>query len=122
MIPAPAPGRPVGPPDEPVFNEPWEAHAFALVVELHRRELFSWREWTDALTARIGAAHGDGGTDPHDHYYVHWLEALEDLVSAKGAGSAAELLSTRRAWARAAERTPHGQPIDLLQDRDFATP
>ena len=119
MIPPATPQRPAGPQDEPVFKEPWQAHAFALVVELHRRDLFSWHEWTDALAARIAIA--SDGTDPHDAYYVHWLEALEDLVTAKAAGSAAELLSTRSAWARAAERTPHGEPIEL-QDRDFELP
>ena len=40
----------------PVFAEPWEAQAFALAVRLHERGCFTWREWTDALAAEIGAA------------------------------------------------------------------
>ena len=34
---------------EPVFREPWEAHAFALAVSLHQRGLFTWPEWAEAL-------------------------------------------------------------------------
>ena len=43
----------------PVFNAPWEAQAFAMAVELHRRGVFAWREWADALAAEIeiGRAH-----------------------------------------------------------------
>ena len=39
----------------------------------------------------------------------------------QGPGSAAELESHRQAWAHAADRTPHGQPIVLRGD-DFAPP
>jgi hypothetical protein len=28
----------------PVFREPWQAHAFAMVLTLHERGLFTWRE------------------------------------------------------------------------------
>jgi nitrile hydratase accessory protein len=49
--------------DAPVFREPWEAHAFAMVVELHGRGLFTWREWADALAAQIAAAQAAGDAD-----------------------------------------------------------
>ncbi|MCC2656378.1 MAG: nitrile hydratase accessory protein [Panacagrimonas sp.] len=39
----------------PVFREPWEAQAFALVVQLHREGVFTWTEWADALSAEIAA-------------------------------------------------------------------
>ncbi len=48
----------------PVFSEPWEAKAFAMVLRLHEQGLFSWAE-----------------------------------------------------WAEAAERTPHGQPVELPASR-----
>ena len=38
--------------EEPVFSEPWQAEAFALVVALHERGLFSWAEWAEALWRR----------------------------------------------------------------------
>lgn len=119
-------GRPVGPllpgqpaqGDEPVFREPWEAHAFALAVALHERGLFSWPEWADALAGQIRRAQAGGDADLGDTYYRHWLAALETLVAAKGASSAGELARTRDAWAHAARRTPHGAPIEL-QAQDF---
>jgi nitrile hydratase accessory protein len=107
------PGQP-----EPVFGEPWQAHAFAMAVQLHARGVFTWGEWAEALAAEIAAAQAAGDADLGDTYYGHWLAALERLVAAKGASSAVELASHRQAWDRAADRTPHGQPIEL-QPADF---
>ena len=39
--PAAYTGLPRGDADEPVFRAPWEAHAFALAVQLHQRGLFT---------------------------------------------------------------------------------
>ena len=99
--------------DEPVFRAPWEAQAFAMAVTLHQRGLFTWSEWAQALAGQIAAAQAAGDADRGDTYYHHWLTALEKLVSAKAAGSIQELVRCREAWRRAAERTPHGQPIEL---------
>ncbi len=105
--------------DGPVFREPWEAQAFALVLALHARGVFTWNEWAAALAAQIAAARDAGDADLGDTYYHHWLATLEALVAAKGASTAEELEHHRAAWGRAAERTPHGLPIDL-RDADFA--
>ncbi len=99
--------------DGPVFREPWEAQAFALAVALHERGLYTWGEWAAALAAEIAAAQRAGDADLGDTYYRHWLAALEQLVAEKGASSATELARCRQAWAAAADRTPHGQPIAL---------
>jgi len=112
------PGMPSDDGTEPVFREPWEAHAFALAVSLHQRGLFTWPEWADALARQIGAARAAGDADLGDTYYRHWLAALESLVADKGASSAVELERYRQAWDRAADRTPHGRAIEL-QERDF---
>ena len=104
--------------DGPVFGEPWQAQAFAMALALHERGLYTWPEWTTALTAQIEAARAAGDPDLGDTYYRHWVSALETLVAAKRAGSAAELARLRAAWDHAAERTPHGQPI-VLRDADF---
>ncbi len=96
-----------------VFNEPWEAKAFALTLRLHEGGLFTWREWSDALSREISAAQARGDADLGDTYYQHWLRALEGLVADKGAASADELARCGRAWAEAAERTPHGSAIEL---------
>ena len=109
---------------QPVFAEPWMAQAFALTLALHQRGLFSWPEWAEALSAQIAAdtalrSAPGACTDTGKHYYQHWLAALEQLVASKGAASAAELQRHAQAWASAAERTPHGQPLALLPG-DFA--
>ena len=107
--------------DEPVFSEPWQAQAFAMTLELHRRGLFTWPEWADTLAAEIAAAQRAGDADLGDTYYRHWLTALERLMAAKGLITTAELEHNRHAWAHAAERTPHGQPI-ALRGEDFVAP
>ncbi len=113
------PGLPLGGDgDQPVFAEPWQAQAFAMTLQLHERGLFTWPEWATALSARIAAAQAAGDADLGDTYYRHWLAALEDLVAAKGAAEDGELARTARAWDHAADRTPHGQPIELREE-DF---
>lgn len=104
--------------EAPPFAEPWQAHAFALVVRLHERGLFTWREWADTLAQQIAAAQAAGDPDRGDTYYAHWLAALETLVARKGATTGDELESTARAWDSAARRTPHGTPIEL-RGEDF---
>ena len=105
--------------DGPVFREPWQAHAFALAVTLHQRGLFTWLEWAAALAQQIAEAQARGDADRGDTYYRHWLAALEALVAAKGASSVVELRHFQSAWDHAADRTPHGQPIEL-RDEDLA--
>jgi nitrile hydratase accessory protein len=99
--------------DGPVFGEPWQAQAFALVLALHERGAFTWPEWAAALTAAIRDAQAQGDPDDGRHYWQHWLNALESLVLARGLGDTAQLQALAAAWAEAAERTPHGQPIVL---------
>ena len=113
------PGQPFAG-EEPVFRAPWEAHAFALAVSLHEQGLFTWPEWAAALGAQIARAKAMGDADLGDTYYAHWLAALESLVAAKGASTAGELARFRDAWNHAADRTPHGAPIEL-QPHDFAS-
>ncbi|MGP9810856.1 nitrile hydratase accessory protein [Rhodopseudomonas sp. NSM] len=107
--------------DGPVFREPWEAHAFALAVTLHARGLFTWPEWAAALADEIKRAQQRGDPDNGDTYYLHWLATLERLIADKGVASAATQTRYRDAWDHAADRTPHGQPIEL-QPADFTPP
>jgi nitrile hydratase accessory protein len=105
--------------DGPVFREPWEAQAFALTVALHERGAFSWPEWTEALAAEIARAQAAGDPDTGETYYRHWLAALERLVDEKGLTDATTLARYADAWEQAAQRTPHGTPIELSPG-DFA--
>jgi len=102
----------------PVFREPWEAQAFALALMLHERGVFTWPEWAEALGAEIKRAQAAGDPDIGDTYYRHWLATLEGLVSRKGVASSDLLHRYRDAWDHAADRTPHGKPIELKPE-DF---
>jgi nitrile hydratase accessory protein len=96
-----------------VFREPWEAQAFAMTLCLHERGLFTWSEWAAMLGEEIKAAQAAGDPDLGHTYYRHWLNALERLLREKNIASADALSHYRKAWARAAARTPHGMPIEL---------
>jgi nitrile hydratase accessory protein len=98
---------------EPVFREPWEAQAFAMVVALHGGGFFTWNEWADVLSGTIKSAQSAGDPDLGDTYYQHWLRALESIVSKKNLLMSQALELRKEAWREAAARTPHGQPIVL---------
>ena len=103
----------------PVFKEPWEAQAFAMALTLHARGLFSWSEWAATLGDEIKRAQAAGDPDTGETYYLHWLNTLERLVADKGVTDAATLKRYHDAWDHAADRTPHGTPIELRPE-DFA--
>jgi len=103
----------------PVFREPWEAQAFSMALALHQRGVFTWPEWAAALADEIKRAQAAGDPDTGATYYSHWLATLERLVTEKGIASEPTLARYRDAWDRAADRTPHGTPIELRPD-DFA--
>jgi nitrile hydratase accessory protein len=104
--------------DGPVFREPWEAQAFAMALTLHERGLFTWKEWAATLADEIKRAQAKGDPDTGETYYLHWLATLERLVGEKGIASPATLRRYHEAWDHAADRTPHGSPIELRPE-DF---
>jgi nitrile hydratase accessory protein len=106
--------------DGPVFREPWEAQAFAIALALHARGLFTWSEWAAALADEIKRAQASGDPDTGETYYRHWLACLERLIAAKGVASTDIQHRYRDAWDHAADRTPHGQPIELRPE-DFGS-
>ena len=99
--------------DGPVFREPWEARAFAMALALHEAGVFTWKEWAETLGAQIKRAQAAGDPDTGETYYRHWLATLETLVAAKGVTTSDALHRYRDAWDHAADRTPHGAPIEL---------
>ncbi|HWA59817.1 MAG TPA: nitrile hydratase accessory protein [Caulobacteraceae bacterium] len=114
------PDLPVPPPrdaDGPVFAEPWQAQAFALTVRLAEDGVFTWNEWAQTLgeTLAEGAAKGLGGGE---HYYEHWLGALERLALERGLAEPAALSRRKNEWAEAYRTTPHGRPVELRRGQD----
>jgi nitrile hydratase accessory protein len=112
------PGVPVDA-DGPVFRAPWEAQAFAMALTLHERGVFSWTEWAATLADQIKRAQAAGDPDTGETYYQHWLATLERLIAEKGVTSTETLMRYRDAWDHAADRTPHGAPIELRPE-DFS--
>jgi len=104
----------------PVFREPWEAQAFAMALSLHERGLFTWNEWAATLADEIKRAQAAGDPDTGETYYRHWLATLERLIAAKGVASLETQHRYRDAWDHAADRTPHGSPIELRAE-DFSS-
>ena len=91
-------------PEPPVFDEPWQAQAFALAVQLHETGAFTWPEWAEVFSGELKA---------NGNYYEAWLAALEHLVSSKGLAPLSSLAARKADWAEAYRRTPHGRPVEL---------
>ena len=70
------------------------------------------------LADEIKRAQAAGDPDTGETYYQHWLATLERLVSEKGIANRDALTRYHDAWDRAADRTPHGTPIEL-SPQDF---
>jgi nitrile hydratase accessory protein len=84
---------PLLPRDEngPVFAEPWQAQAFAVVVELTEKGVITRDEWAQQLGETLSAAEALGETDTGRRYYDHWLTTLERIVVAKEIAAVDEL-------------------------------
>ncbi|WP_225886514.1 nitrile hydratase accessory protein [Leptolyngbya sp. PCC 6406] len=67
---------------EPVFNAPWEAKAFAIVNHLAILEHYTWPEWTQYLSSAIAAT--EKAAPGAVTYYEHWVMACEKLLADKG--------------------------------------
>ena len=106
--------------EEPVFEEPWEALAFALVLRLSEQGLFQWSEWSAALATEIRYARETGDQDLGDPYYHYWLAALEKLLLEKSVLDSEVVKSRIEEWRRAYLKTPHGQPIELSAGQEPA--
>ena len=71
----------------PVFVEPWEARAFAMVIDLNQRGLFAWKDFQSLLVDEIGRSEHEGLGQP---YYTSWLNAAERLFERLGLAARAE--------------------------------
>jgi nitrile hydratase accessory protein len=98
--------------DGPVFEEPWQATAFALAVHLSERGALAWSEWSAALGDEIQAA-AQGDPVQAEGYFQHWLDVLERICTEKGMVDPAEIRIRQEEWRRAYLETPHGEPVEL---------
>ena len=95
------------------FDEPWHAELFAVTVHLSERNLFSWAEWTGAMSEKISKVKLMRPIDGSDDYYNIWLQALIELISAKGITDAETISDVQDRWTAAHRNTPHGKPVKL---------
>jgi nitrile hydratase accessory protein len=86
-----------------VFNSPWEAKVFAMVVSLHRQGHFEWTEWAATISDEIEQ---DKQNDPETPYYELWLRAAERIIDAKGL-CAEQDMRARKAVLIAEHAQPH---------------
>ncbi len=87
---------PIGIDADVKFAAPWEAKAFAMVVEMAQAGQFAWSEWVDCFSKEVAAAtaiEAAGGIAPS--YYEQWLNAAETLFIDKGITSKAQLVAKR---------------------------
>ena len=87
---------PIGIDADVKFAEPWEAKAFAIIVELSLAGHFSWFDWVDCFSKEVAAATALEAAGAASHtYYEQWLNAAETLLIEKGMTSKAQLQAKR---------------------------
>lgn len=70
-----------------VFSAPWEVRAFAIAIKLAEAGLFNWDEFRQRLIEEVGrsdASQSAHSAESADHYYEHFLRALQRVVDEKG--------------------------------------
>lgn len=88
-----------------------------MTVQLHENGVFSWSEWAAALSAEL---HKPGRAEDGSDYFDGWVAALTGLLVERGVADATTIMALQQSWQRAAEATPHGQPIVLANDPETA--
>lgn len=99
---------------EAVFAEPWEARAFAMAVALNERGIFTWSEWAELFSQNLKT--NETLAEPVSYYRV-WMASLEKITEQKGLTSEHARQRREQEWLEAVARTPHGQPIELDDNR-----
>jgi len=84
--------------EPPTFETPWEARAFAMVVQLSEAGHFTWPEWVSFLSKSIADAALVEAADGRPRSYAEqWIAAAEALLIAKGITSSEQLHARRLA-------------------------
>ncbi|PPU39799.1 nitrile hydratase accessory protein [Xanthomonas arboricola] len=98
---------------EPVFDTPWQAQAFSLIVQLHRAGRFAWRDWVQVFSEQIRTAPAQPGESANDAYYRQWVAAMERMVGGLGLAGKHDIDQRAAQWRQAYLNTPHGHPVAL---------
>ena len=67
--------------NQPVFDEPWQARIFAMVLKMHDDGKFEWKDFQSLLVEEITTTEKAGAPR---HYYENWFIAAERLVEKLG--------------------------------------
>lgn len=81
--------------DDVSFAEPWEAKAFAIILQLSAAGHFTWAEWVDTFSREVAAAAEGAAAQDAPTYYEQWLAAAEKILIQKGLTSRDQLLAKR---------------------------
>ncbi len=133
---------------DPVFDEPWQAHTFAMVMSLYNDGHYSWAEWDDYLGYHIQAP-GHFGDDARPavkpseadmpandrganysrflaecesdgaNYYHLWQAAAEQLLDAMGLVTKDELEARVADFAKAEQDGPRFTAGQKVTVRDI---
>jgi len=126
----------------PVFHQPWQAHAFAIVMNLYENGHYTWPDWDDYLGHEIqspdhfeGAASAETQPPNRDranynqflsvceadgeNYYHYWLAGLEKMLDVKGIVSARALAARIAAIAKVEAAGPRFMPGDRAKVLDI---
>lgn len=103
--------------EDPVFDAPWQAEAFAVTVALNEAGHLDWPDWAQYLSTALDNAGLDANAplerqhdqQGNDAYYHAWLAALEAVVRDRQWVGPLQLGARReaiRAYNQVADSTP----------------
>lgn len=100
--------------EAPVFEEPWQAQAFSMLVAMNEAGHFPWTDWAKIFSRTIESMPAMPSESASDVYYRQWVSALEEMVISLGVVAKEEIAKREQEWRHAYLNTPHGLPVNLL--------
>lgn len=98
---------------EPVFQDSWEAEAYAMGTILVKEGCVSYHHWMELMGEAIRKAQAAGDPDTGESYYFHCCHALEALCFEMGLISPEDYQELLALWAQAIAHTPHGVALSI---------
>lgn len=103
--------------NSPLFQAPWQARIFALIVEAVKAGHFPWTDFQSRLVAAL-ARNDEAGRSESDelierHYFDAWLLAAEETLLALGLIAAGEVDRQIETVCAEVDRIRHAQQPPL---------